>query len=114
MANAINSGTMLMERNLPKRKEKPEPLAIANSLVVRKKTRMLAVATLITAVSPIAAMAVTVVTVVVDTVVTISLFLIRLAIIVALKILLSRTVHLFKAIIVYKKTPVNTFDTEVL
>jgi hypothetical protein len=69
---------MLMDRNLPRREEKLEPLAIASSLVVRKKTRILAVARLIAAVSPIAAMAVTVVTVVVDTVVTISIFLFRL------------------------------------
>jgi len=63
-----------MDRYLPKREGKPEPLAVASSLVVRKKARMHAVAMLIAAVSPIAAMAVTVVTVVVDTVVTISLF----------------------------------------
>jgi hypothetical protein len=105
---------MLIERNLPRRKDKPEPLAIANSLVVRNKTRILAVAILIAAVSPIAAMAVMVVTVVVDTVVTISLFLIRLAIIVALKILLSSKAYLVKAIIVYKKTSVNTFGNKVL
>lgn len=69
MAKVISSGTIPILRNLEMRREVPEPLAAASSLVDRKKISRMVAAKLSIAVSPIVAMAVNVVTVVVDTVV---------------------------------------------